>query len=142
MADIIVDRSGDRPLAFQGKEWSNASSCMDVKPGSVRWHEITVYKLEREAGGYVVAVSYRTEWDTETDHNAAKVCANAEEVATYLREYDPLAWFIGPPEGAASNPEEQCTRRERRDRLSRDLKLRYEDVVSEALEKLEPERVE
>ena len=138
MDDILIDRTGDRPLSFQGQEWSSASSCMDLKPGSVRWHEVTVYKLERDAGGYVVAVSYRTEWDTETDHNAAKVCANAEEVAAYLREYNPLEWFIGPPSGEGpDNPQEQ-----RRQRLMLDLKLRYEDAVSEALEKLEPERVE
>jgi hypothetical protein len=136
--EITVDRTGDRPLAFSGREWASASSYDDFEPANTRWHEIALYEVERAAGGYVVSVAYRTNWDTETDHNAAKLCVDAKNAAEYLRdEYDPLKWFIGPPSAGPGSPQEQ-----RRERLMRDLRLRYQNAVSEVLEKLEPERVE
>lgn len=152
MADITVDRTGDRPLVFKGTEMAAASSRLedgdasvglrargpsDTSSGNRFWHIITIYKLARKIGGFVVAVTYETDWETETDHHAAQVCANEAEVADFLRAYDPLAWFIGPPKGGPGSPQEQ-----RRERLTRDLLLRYKDAVSEVLESLEPERVE
>jgi len=137
MADITLDRTGDRPLAFSGKEVADATSKLDTDPGNRHWHDITVYKLAGKTTGFIVAVAYHTDWETETDHHCAEVCADVKAVAEFLRAYDPLAWFIGPPKGGPGSPQEQ-----RRERLTRDLRLRYEDAVSEALDNLEPERVE
>lgn len=144
MSKYLLTRTGDRPLAFEGELLATASS--EGIPGKsprgvaqadeVRWHIITLYRLA-QSEGIVVAVSYHTEWSTETGHDAVEICSTLESTTSWLRTYDPLAWFIGPPPGGPGSSQEQ-----RQMRLRKDLKLRYENLISDVLACLEPERVE
>jgi hypothetical protein len=135
MADITIDRTGGRPLTFPGKLVAEATSKLDTDPGNLRWHDIAVYRRTGKTTGFVVAIAYHTDWETETDHHCAEACTNDKEVAWLLQSYDPFEWFIGPPKGG-------YIQNQRRERLMKDLLLRYRDAVSEVLEKFEPERLE
>jgi hypothetical protein len=144
MSNFLLTRTGDRPLSFEGEPLATASS--EGIPGSsprsvaqadeVRWHVIRLYRLAH-SDSIVCAVEYHTTWPTEVGHDAAEVCSTVESVASWLRMYDPLAYFIGPPPGGPGSSQEQ-----RQMRLRKDLKLRYENLISDVLACLEPERVE
>jgi hypothetical protein len=84
----------------------------------------------------VLAIGYFTTWAGECDHHAAYECQDAQDAAGWLRAYDPLAYFVGPPAGLPGTAAE-----EKRTRVVRDLKLRYENLVSDVLSHLEPERL-
>lgn len=130
-----ITRTGDRPLAFEGQRITSASSEGPDGPANLRWHEVSLYSLTGSQE-LVLAISYRTKWAGESDHHAAYVCQDAPDAAGWLRSYDPLAYLIGPPSGGPGSPQEQ-----RQARLQRDLRLRYDNVVSDVLSHLEPERI-
>ena len=130
-----LTRTGDRPLAFEGQRVASASSEGADGPANLRWHEVSLYNLN-DSQELVLAISYHTKWAGESDHHTAYVCQDAQDAAGWLRSYDPLAYLIGPPSGGPGSPQEQ-----RQARLQRDLRLRYDNVVSDVLSHLEPERV-
>ena len=135
MQTFTLTRTGDRPLEFKGETLAAATSEGSSGPAETRWHDITLYNTE--TGSIICAITYHTRWDGEASHYSVQVCIDTQDVAGWLRSYDPLAYLIGPPSGGPGSPQEQ-----RQERLRKDLRLRYENVVSGVLGHLEPERVE
>jgi hypothetical protein len=84
--------------------------------------------LYRAAGGYVVAIAYRTRWQGELDRDEAHTAARAVDVEKILRDYDPAGHVSGFPAG------EHYAEKQRR--LLSDIRARYEDQISSLLEKL------
>jgi len=123
---IRLNRTGQRPLEFEGREVASASGKWMAGRERNRWHEIVVY----EAGGkYVVAVEYHTQWDGESAHRDAGVFGSVDEVATYLEEYIfPNVATIGYPPTPVYG--------ERQARLLADLEAARKTLVTEILAKL------
>lgn len=119
-----LKRSGQAPLAFQGELLAEADGQMVSGKDQNRWHEVSVYRTE--GGKYVAAVAYRTRWQGELDRDFAEVVGQAEAVAAVLREYSPTEYVQGYPAGDAYA--------ERQARLFRDLRQRYDALVTEVLE--------
>lgn len=129
MDQYELKRTGDRNLFFSGEVAGEATTHHD---DATRWHELALY---RTAGGkLVVAVQFVTRWQGETDHHSAAVVEDAPSLADWLKRYDPCGYLMGYPPGAAFD--------QKRERLTRDLTLRYQAAVSELLSTLEPERVD
>ena len=82
---ITIQRTGQRPLTFDGTLLAEADSQSHDGPLQNRWHEAAVYQTT--GGKYVVQICYRTKWQGEHDHDDALAFATKEEAATLLEEY-------------------------------------------------------
>lgn len=80
-----VQRTGQRPLSFDGESLATESSRIHAGKTRNRWHEIEVWKTT--AGKFVVAVSYRTQWEGESSYDDGLAFDTKEQVATLLEEY-------------------------------------------------------
>lgn len=125
---IVLPRTGDRPLAFDGDRLAEASS---RQTDATRWHEL---ELHRTAGGYyVVGIFYRTQWQGETEYNQALMCETPDAVLQAIRSVDPIAHLIGFPPGAQFES--------RQKRLERELVQGYRAASSKILKALGPEEI-
>lgn len=102
MPDYSLPRSGAPPLRFAGELLASDTTESDVirgidgdRHGRKRYHNLAVYGLP--GGRFVAHVEYVTTWAPEPSHSDAVVCPDAQTLATYLREYDPLAYLVGWP---------------------------------------------
>ena len=129
---FTIPRTGDRALAFSGDELASTDTRSHEGFGQSRWHELTLYQTD--GGRYVLAVSYRTQWQGEIPVDWAWTAETADEAADLLRSHDPLSGVMGFPPG----PQYQG----RQDRLYTDLRMRYDAAVSEILDAVGPEEVE
>lgn len=127
-----LERTGDRPLAFEGELLAEASTRTTDGFGSSRWHEMAVYRTH--GGRIVLAVTWRTRWQGELDHHDVWILDTADEVADALKGYAPTMYLMGFPPGRQFS--------EKQARLERDLTARYESAVSEVLAALGPEEIE
>jgi hypothetical protein len=127
MDRIVMSRSGDRPLEFEGELLVEASSGgNDVN----RWHELSLYQTSD--GSYVLRVGYRTRWEGEADADLALLCRSIDEVAEQLRMTDPLEHLLGYPPGPAYDA--------KRARLERDMRMRWDLAVSQLMSEF-PEKI-
>jgi hypothetical protein len=119
---IILSRTGDNPLSFEGDQIVKYSSRTAQGDLQSRWHEIAVY---RNGTGYVVSISYRAELHGEHGHDLVETCNTQKEVADVLREYDPIAHVAGYPTDAEYDL--------RQDRLEDQIEFAWEDMVHRVL---------
>ena len=124
--DFSIRPSGKRPIAFRGEELASATSKRTSGQTSTRWHDLTLFKTE--GGSYVLKIVFRTQWENEIDRIWAEVLADPVLVAEALEEHDPTPEGIGFPHGDSY--------REKQQRLEADLRVRFQDAVSELLEDL------
>lgn len=129
MTEYTLKRSGAAPLSFTGELIAEALGNRDK-----RWHDLRLYRTC--GGSYVAQVEYRTNWEGEIETSAVEVSESPEAIEDFFRGYDPTASVLGYPPGAQMQAKQ--------DRLLRDLRLRYDDQVSEILsaEKIFAEIVE
>lgn len=115
------NRTGKRPLAFDGESLAN----------SEEWESQRAWRLElfRTAWGdkYVLAISYVTQWDGETDWHGAEVFDDLDALQSWLDAFDPIEPLgaIGFPPGKAYE--------ERQARLIADLRKSFAERVSDVL---------
>jgi hypothetical protein len=119
---IIVSRTGDKPLSFEGEQIVSYSSRTATGDLQSRWHEVTVY---RNGEGYVVSICYRAEIQGEHGHDIAQACKNTSEVVSVLRDYDPIAHVAGYPTDAEYDA--------RQDRLEDQIEFAWEDLIHRVL---------
>ena len=122
--DFTLPRTGEQPVTFTGTLLAAETGAM---PKLKQHHEISVYRTQ--GGSYVVAISYRTTWKTESPHDLAIVCKTLEQVAEELWAYDPVESVAGPPEGTLNWEQRQ---QETRAAVSE----RYDTLVSRLLARL------
>ncbi len=94
-----LPRTGDAPLAFQGRFIARASSQQPpTKKGrselETHWHELALYLTT--AGTHVAAISYRSTWPGELDDHCARV-GTLTDCLRWFREYDPTGPVRGFP---------------------------------------------
>lgn len=77
-------------LVFESNNWVNGRD-------RNRYHEIMVY--EPSDGGYILHVSFITQWQGEYDHYAAWELETLEQVVEKLNNYDPIEFLVGFPPG-------------------------------------------
>lgn len=124
--EFQVDRTGDRPLAFEGVEIFDTGE-FDLQ----RWHRLTLF---RSGSRLVVAIMYHSGWKDELPWDGAIVAETDEDLTAKLRAYDPCARLRFPPAIGEA--------KQRRDEAARNaLRDQWANAVSDVLECLEPERL-
>jgi hypothetical protein len=127
MEEMTLERTGQRPLAFEGEEITSASSRIVAGKECHRWHQVNVYKTK--GGKVVVAVAYRTCWKGELEYQDAVVLDGVDEAATFMENYiPPNTGTVGYP------PVPQFA--ERQARLLADLDRAWKELVGEVTTKI------
>ena len=117
---IILNRTGDRPLEFEGELISRADTRIVAGKEHNRWHELAIYRID--SGQLVAFVGYRTKWKGEVDRDDIHICKGPAEALEFFRFADTLIGFLGYPPG------EQF--KEKQARTERELTQRYDAAVS------------
>lgn len=130
MQEHKLTRTGNVPLAFAGEQLARESGRWHAGVEQNRWHEITVYKTA--AGRVVVAITYRTLWQGETDYHAVEVVDDLRAAAAVLRAYVPAEYLLGYPPALEGT---QFALKQAR--LQRSLEDRYRDAVTAVLDALD-----
>jgi hypothetical protein len=117
---ITLTRTGAPPITFDGQPIVELTT---QTRDATRYHDASLFVLP--SGAFVLALSYLTSWDGETDHHAAYLCPFPADVVNHLLNYDPLAHLAGwPPLPAYA---------ERQQRLRQTLTERWQSLVSRLL---------
>ena len=119
----LVPRTGQGPLAFSGRLLAQALGERQLGIEQTRYHEIAIY--ETDGGKFVVQITYRSKWEGETDHYVADFFTDPADVVAELTRYDPAKYVQGYPLGQ-NFADKQA-------RLLRDIKARYQALVSAVL---------
>lgn len=98
MPDIVLTRTGLRPLAFTGDHLAGDDGKNDGGPASTRWWEIDVYQTA--AGQIVAHLQWVTNWQGEQNHSEAHVSDTLEQMMDLLEEVNPLEYVRGYPDDA------------------------------------------
>lgn len=123
MESIILRRTGDVPLAFEGDLLAESNGRVQAGRDHSRWHVLGVYRTK--GGTYVVRIAYRTQYQGEMDHDLAMPVADATEVVAELRLYNPTECVRGFP------PHESFY--ERQAKLMDDIDHRYRRQIADLL---------
>lgn len=121
--EYTIRRTGDTPLRFEGEEVVRESTKYVRGRERNRWHEIAIY--ETVGGQWIVEISYRTQWQGETDHAEAEVLDGPGQVSRWLQAYSATAHVRGFP------PTD--TYRTRQERLLLDIRQDYVSLVADVL---------
>jgi hypothetical protein len=122
-----VQRTGSRPLEFDGEELAQESGRILNGKERNRWHVITVWKTT--SGKFVVGVQYHTQWEGESDWRDAMIFDDLNQSATFLEEYIfPNIASIGYPPAP--------TYAERQARMMADLDSAWKTLVGKVLDQL------
>ena len=122
-----IERTGQRPLEFEGEQLAEASTRNHAGKERNRWHELAVWKAA--SGKFVAGVSYHTQWDGEAGYDDAMVFESLDQVATLFEEY------IFPNIGAIGFPASP-TYADRQARLIEDLEQAFKHAAGRLLAEL------
>ena len=130
METYFLERTGDRPLEFEGEIIAESDSRSVSGQDANRWHELTLYRTV--SGKLILSITYCSQWQGEMEHHLVEETTE-EDIAGILKCYDPCEFISGFP----PYPQFQ----DKQARIEKDLRLRYEKAVSELLADL-PEKIE
>jgi len=122
-----IERTGQRPLEFEGEQLAEVSTRNHAGKERNRWHELAVWKTA--SGKFVAAVSYHTQWEGEAGYDDAVVFESLDQVAILFEEY------IFPNIGAIGFPASP-TYADRQARLMADLEQAFKHAAGRLLAKL------
>ena len=128
---ITLERTGNRPLEFDGSEIATIRTRYAGGRDHNRWYEVTLY--ETNGGKYVIAITYGTIWEGESENYMAQVFDTIKDVTEQLRNYDPCSFILNMPNAPQFN--------DKQGRIRAELARRYNNAVSEVLADF-PEKVE
>ena len=80
----VVNRDGDKDLAFEGDIVAQVSSHSNFGCQQNRWTEIDIYRTRK--GKYIVAIRGRTCWQGEINRHDAYVCEDEAAVIEALNQ--------------------------------------------------------
>lgn len=121
MDEFVIRRTGQPPLAFQGKFLANSEGQRQCNREWNRWHDLCLY--QSKDGRYIVSIAYRSNWQGEIEHDYFGIAGDLAAAVELLRKYDPCATVQGYPEGEAYA--------EKQARLLADIRRRYLAQVTE-----------
>ncbi|MGL5136717.1 MAG: hypothetical protein ACRC7G_03010 [Beijerinckiaceae bacterium] len=81
---MMLRRTGERPLAFEGVE---VCSAMSYAPGTPLWYEINVYRTTVDS--FVANVRMFTKSENDKDRFSAYEASSFDEALFWLENYDP-----------------------------------------------------
>jgi hypothetical protein len=130
MKQIKINRTGLRPLVFEGKQVASEDSYNYGGKMHNRWHEVTVY---RGATCWVAKVAYLSKWAGEGAHVDAAAFNTRFDLETWLENYEmPNKDSIGFPK----RPEHEA----RQAALMSKLEAGLRDCIGNVLAKLTDQR--
>ena len=94
-SEFILSRTGDIPLKLNGVQLSSGSTHFSNGRDRNRWHELEVF----ESTKYVAHIKWRSQWDGEQPHDTVITEVTLAALIDRIREYDPLAYLQGYPDG-------------------------------------------
>lgn len=118
-----IPRSGQAPLAFEGKQLALSNG----DPTHKLWHDVQVYEVE--GGGYVARIAFDHTRDLrwETPHNDARRFQSLADLTAWLtKEHDPTACVHGYAPGSSNY-------RTRQDALMAAVRARFAEQVADVL---------
>jgi hypothetical protein len=127
MSTYILERTGQRPLKFEGQMLATADG---AGPDHNRWNELGLYTTER--GAWLLYIQFHTQRPGELGHSEVIECEDLAAVEAELLAYDPCDHVRGFP----AYPQFA----ERQKALFFDVRSRYQALVSELLAQF-PEEV-
>ena len=127
LTHIKLSRTGDAPLAFVGVELAREEGLWYGGQQQNRWHELALYQTN--AGKFVLAIAYRTQWQGEDQYDEVFVHERMRDIVLTLQHYDPLTRLIGFP----ARPEY----RDRQEKLRYSVRVRFHSQVSALLRDVE-----
>ena len=89
MKTIVLERTGMRPVQFEGELLNKTSTDRAGGQDRSRWHEIALYLTE--SGDYVLDVVYCTQWQGEIEHHEVIGPTSLEDIDYELRTINPAA---------------------------------------------------
>ena len=96
MTEIKLNRTGQRPVVFIGKQLASASS---KDHNSTRWVKVEVF--ENQKGSLIVGVGHLTCWQGESDHYTVNTFKTKDQVMDWVEEVaSPVAEAIAEQLGA------------------------------------------
>lgn len=140
MQEIVLDRTGDRPLAFDGESLATADTQTQDGPTSSRWWDLTIFRTEakpataespEKLAQWVLAIAYRTRFQGERPTDSVIVAKNDDELASLAKQFNPLAGLRGYPPGND----------ERQQALESALLAAWKEGLSNILHVLGPEKL-
>ena len=96
MPDILLTRTGKRPLFFTGTPLATTSTEASEGPSASRWWEISLYETDQHK--MVLHLRWVTGWQGEQDHQTAHVCASLDDALVILERTNPLQHVRGYPD--------------------------------------------
>ena len=123
-----IERTGQRPIEFEGEQLAEVSTRNHAGKERNRWHELAVWKTA--SGKFVAVVAYHTQWEGEAGYDDALVFDSLEQVATLFEEY------IFPNIGSIGYPASP-TYEDRQARLMADLEQAFKHAAGRLLTKLD-----
>lgn len=119
-------RSGARALQFEGEILTEVDTSSYE---SNRWFEARL--AVTKGGAYVASVTYRSRWEKEHDIDFA-FHGTADDVAEWLKSFDPMQGVLGIPTGVQNW-------REKQNRLEYEMTRHWSRAVSALTAELGPE---
>lgn len=117
--EIILKRSGKRPVAFEGElRVQGTTQTGEAK----RWYTLKVYQSQHEL---VAAVEYVSTWPHEPARYDVYIADQPADLAEKLLAHDPLAHVVGYPTGKQFEEKQQA--------LMVELRRRWGNLVTEVL---------
>lgn len=137
--ETVVQRTGDRPLAFTGELVDFVSTKTDQGYGDGRWWELKLFRAESKpaaAGApppkrWVLQIAYKTRWQGELYLDSVIVADSDEELAAFAKDFDFMKAVRGYPHGQEAKQNE----------LVKALTLLWETALTRILSNLGPERL-
>jgi len=131
-----LSRDGQRPLRFSGTLLAESQGARWAGKDVNRYHNLAVYQAAN--GQYLVAWSYRTQWQGEAPHDRVEDYATLEAALSALEAFNPVEWVAGYKAIIARYAGYDTGKgyEARQQALEQDVRARYQAQVAELCEAL------
>ncbi len=119
----LLNRSGDRALAFAGRRLAVAGEQGTQGEARDRWHTITLFHTDTDR--FVGYIEYHATWEGEEQWATAYVAESAGELVQLLQDHDPLECVFGYPDTAQF--------KSRNEQMHRVLRTRFDNALAAVL---------
>ncbi len=98
MEEYTLERTGDRPIKFNGELIAYASTNYGQGPCQRRWWQLALYQTD--SGKFAMHINYHTDWHGEFDKSEVFVEDTIESVVEQLKCTIPVPSMTGFPVGS------------------------------------------
>jgi len=123
MQEFRLPRTGLDDFVFNGEAVVHVGGGASDARGADRWHEVTVYRTDRDT--WVASIAYRSTFKGEGNNDYVEEVNDAEEIEPLLSLYNPEEHFE-IPKSPAAQPQATAT-------ALKELVRRYDKLICDVL---------